>query len=34
VTDPTQDNIVQDQNPDGGSQADRGSTVTIFVGKF
>jgi eukaryotic-like serine/threonine-protein kinase len=34
VTDPTQDNIVQDQNPDGGSQADTGSTVTIFVGKF
>jgi beta-lactam-binding protein with PASTA domain/tRNA A-37 threonylcarbamoyl transferase component Bud32 len=34
VTDPTQDNIVQDQNPDGGSQADKGSTVTIFVGKF
>jgi serine/threonine-protein kinase len=34
VTDPTQDNVVQDQNPDGGSQAERGSTVTIFVGKF
>jgi beta-lactam-binding protein with PASTA domain/tRNA A-37 threonylcarbamoyl transferase component Bud32 len=34
VTDPTQDNVVQDQNPDGGSQAQKGSTVTIFVGKF
>jgi eukaryotic-like serine/threonine-protein kinase len=34
VTDPTQDNIVQDQSPGGGSQAERGSTVTIFVGKF
>jgi eukaryotic-like serine/threonine-protein kinase len=34
VTDPTQDNIVQTQSPDGGSQAERGSTVTIFVGKF
>jgi eukaryotic-like serine/threonine-protein kinase len=34
VTDPSQDNVVQDQNPAGGSQAQRGSTVTIFVGKF
>jgi eukaryotic-like serine/threonine-protein kinase len=34
VTDPTQDNVVQDQNPDGGSQAQKGSTVTIFVGQF
>jgi beta-lactam-binding protein with PASTA domain len=34
VTDPTQDNVVQDQNPDGGSQAESGSTVTIFVGQF
>jgi beta-lactam-binding protein with PASTA domain/tRNA A-37 threonylcarbamoyl transferase component Bud32 len=34
VADPTQDNLVQDQNPDGGSQAERGSTVTIFVGQF
>jgi len=34
VTDPTQDNLVQDQNPDGGSQAENGSTVTIYVGKF
>ena len=34
VTDLTQDNIVQTQSPDGGSQAKRGSTVTIFVGKF
>ena len=34
VTDPTQDNVVQDQDPDGGSQAQSGSTVTIFVGEF
>jgi beta-lactam-binding protein with PASTA domain/tRNA A-37 threonylcarbamoyl transferase component Bud32 len=34
VTDPTQDNVVQDQDPDGGSQASVGSTVTIFVGEF
>jgi eukaryotic-like serine/threonine-protein kinase len=34
VTDPTQDNVVQDQDPDGGSQAESGSTVTIFVGEF
>jgi len=34
VSDPTQDNVVQDQNPDGGSQAGKGSTVTIFVGQF
>jgi eukaryotic-like serine/threonine-protein kinase len=34
VTDPTQDNVVQDQDPDGGSQAASGSTVTIFVGEF
>jgi eukaryotic-like serine/threonine-protein kinase len=34
VTDPTQDNVVQDQDPDGGSQATSGSTVTIFVGEF
>jgi beta-lactam-binding protein with PASTA domain/tRNA A-37 threonylcarbamoyl transferase component Bud32 len=34
VTDPTQDNVVQDQNPDGGSEAESGSTVTIFVGEF
>jgi beta-lactam-binding protein with PASTA domain/tRNA A-37 threonylcarbamoyl transferase component Bud32 len=34
VTDPTQDNVVQDQDPDGGSEAQSGSTVTIFVGEF
>jgi beta-lactam-binding protein with PASTA domain len=34
VSDPNQDNIVQDQDPAGGSQAPNGSTVTIFVGKF
>jgi beta-lactam-binding protein with PASTA domain/tRNA A-37 threonylcarbamoyl transferase component Bud32 len=34
VTDPTQDNVVQDQDPDAGSQAASGSTVTIFVGEF
>jgi serine/threonine-protein kinase len=34
VADPTQDNVVQDQNPAGGSDAPNGSTVTIFVGQF
>jgi serine/threonine-protein kinase len=34
VADPTQDNVVQDQNPAGGSDATSGSTVTIFVGQF
>jgi beta-lactam-binding protein with PASTA domain/tRNA A-37 threonylcarbamoyl transferase component Bud32 len=34
VTDPAQDNVVQDQDPDGGSEAEPGSTVTIFVGQF
>jgi eukaryotic-like serine/threonine-protein kinase len=34
VSDPTQNNIVQDQTPDGGSVEQNGSTVTIFVGKF
>jgi beta-lactam-binding protein with PASTA domain/tRNA A-37 threonylcarbamoyl transferase component Bud32 len=34
VSDPNQDNIVQDQDPAGGSQAPNGSTVTVFVGKF
>ncbi|HEY7004021.1 MAG TPA: Stk1 family PASTA domain-containing Ser/Thr kinase [Gaiellaceae bacterium] len=34
VSDPGQENIVQDQDPSGGSQAQSGSTVTIFVGKF
>jgi beta-lactam-binding protein with PASTA domain/tRNA A-37 threonylcarbamoyl transferase component Bud32 len=34
VSDPTQNNVVQDQNPDGGANAPSGSTVTIFVGKF
>jgi beta-lactam-binding protein with PASTA domain/tRNA A-37 threonylcarbamoyl transferase component Bud32 len=34
VTDPAQDNVVQDQDPDGGSEAESGSTVTIFVGQF
>jgi beta-lactam-binding protein with PASTA domain len=34
VSDPTQDNVVQDQNPAGGSGAPSGSTVTIFVGQF
>jgi eukaryotic-like serine/threonine-protein kinase len=32
--DPNQDNIVQDQNPAGGSDAEPGSTVDIFVCKF
>jgi eukaryotic-like serine/threonine-protein kinase len=34
VSDPTQNNVVQDQDPAGGSDAPNGSTVTIFVGKF
>jgi eukaryotic-like serine/threonine-protein kinase len=34
VSDPTQQDIVQDQDPSAGSQAEPGSTVTIFVGKF
>jgi beta-lactam-binding protein with PASTA domain len=34
VADPNQENIVQSQNPTGGSQAPRGSKVTIVVGKF
>ncbi len=34
VSDPTQDNVVQDQDPAGGSSAQKGSTVTIFVGQF
>jgi beta-lactam-binding protein with PASTA domain/tRNA A-37 threonylcarbamoyl transferase component Bud32 len=34
VSDPGQDNIVQDQDPSAGTQAQPGSTVTIFVGKF
>jgi serine/threonine-protein kinase len=34
VADPTQDNVVQDQDPSGGSDAPNGSTVTIFVGQF
>jgi len=32
--DPNQDNIVQDQDPAGGSDAATGSTVNIFVCKF
>jgi eukaryotic-like serine/threonine-protein kinase len=34
VTDPTQDGIVQTQDPAGSAQAPPGSTVTIAVGKF
>jgi eukaryotic-like serine/threonine-protein kinase len=34
VTDPTQDGIVQTQDPPGGTKAPPGSTVTIAVGKF
>jgi beta-lactam-binding protein with PASTA domain/tRNA A-37 threonylcarbamoyl transferase component Bud32 len=34
VTDPTQENVVLDQDPDGGSEATSGSTVTIVVGDF
>jgi beta-lactam-binding protein with PASTA domain/tRNA A-37 threonylcarbamoyl transferase component Bud32 len=34
VSDPTQDGIVQTQDPPGGTQAPPGSLVTIAVGKF
>jgi beta-lactam-binding protein with PASTA domain/predicted Ser/Thr protein kinase len=34
VTDPTQDNLVQSQSPDGGSSASKGQTVTITVGQY
>src|SRR5918996_4793917 len=33
VLDPSQDGLVQDQDPDGNTQADPGSRVTIFVGE-
>jgi serine/threonine-protein kinase len=33
VGDPSQNGIVQSQNPDGGTQATKGSTVTIAVGQ-
>jgi beta-lactam-binding protein with PASTA domain/predicted Ser/Thr protein kinase len=34
VSDPTYQNIVQSQSPDGGSTATKGSTVTIAVGQY
>jgi eukaryotic-like serine/threonine-protein kinase len=34
TTDPTQDGIVQNQNPVGGTQAPVGSSVTITVGRL
>jgi serine/threonine protein kinase len=34
VSDASQQNIVQGQNPEGGSQATRGSTVTITIGQY
>ena len=34
VTDQTQDGIVQDQRPAGGTRASSGATVTITVGRF
>jgi eukaryotic-like serine/threonine-protein kinase len=34
VTDPSQDGIVQTQDPPGGTQQPPGATVTIAVGKF
>jgi serine/threonine-protein kinase len=33
VTDPSQDNVVQSQNPPGGSSATKGTTVTIVIGQ-
>jgi eukaryotic-like serine/threonine-protein kinase len=34
VTDPSQDGIVVDQDPPGGTEVEPGSTVTILVGRF
>ncbi len=34
VTDPTQNGIVLNENPPGGTQANQGTTVTIVVGRF
>jgi serine/threonine-protein kinase len=34
TSDPSQDSLVQSQNPSGGVQADPGSTVTIWVGVY
>jgi eukaryotic-like serine/threonine-protein kinase len=34
VSDPSQDNIVQAQSPDAGTQAAKGSTVTITIGQY
>jgi serine/threonine-protein kinase len=34
VSDPLEDGLVQTQNPAGGQQATKGSTVNITVGKF
>lgn len=34
TSDPSQDSLVQSQNPSGGVQAEPGSTVTIWVGVY
>jgi serine/threonine-protein kinase len=34
TTDQTQDGIVLDEQPAGGTRAPRGSVVTIYVGRF
>jgi eukaryotic-like serine/threonine-protein kinase len=34
VTDPSEDGIVLDQDPSGGTEVEPGSTVTILVGRF
>ncbi|HEY2208865.1 MAG TPA: PASTA domain-containing protein, partial [Gaiellaceae bacterium] len=34
VSDPSQDNIVQEQSPSGGTQATKGSPVTITIGQY
>jgi beta-lactam-binding protein with PASTA domain len=34
VSDPTLNGLVQTQSPDGGSQATKGSTVTITVAQY
>jgi beta-lactam-binding protein with PASTA domain len=34
TTDQTEDGIVLDEQPAGGTRAPRGSVVTIYVGRF
>ncbi|MGH2921100.1 MAG: PASTA domain-containing protein, partial [Gaiellaceae bacterium] len=34
TTDPNQDGIVLSQDPPGGTRAEQGTTVTLFVGRL